>query len=78
MTQNIYDKIMDEKRRREEEEEAIRIREEKQAAALKKLNKAAEFVQAHWKGLLTRKDKGLKKSLGKIKKKKKKMRKKRA
>lgn len=44
---------------------------------MKRLHKASEWIQAHWKGLLTRKEKGLKKALMRIKKKKKKARAKR-
>jgi DNA-binding protein H-NS len=78
MVQDIYNGLLEEKARKEEEEAKIREREEARAAEMKHLNKAAEWVQAHWKGLLTRKDKGLKKALAKIRKKKKKARKKAA
>ena len=78
MVQDIYNGLLEEKARKEEEEAKIREREEARAAEMKHLNKAAEWVQAHWKGLMTRKDKGLKKALTRIKKKKKKARKKAA
>lgn len=77
IVQALFDGILDQKRRKEAEEEKIWEREEKREYELKRLHKASEWIQAHWKGLLTRKEKGLKKALMRIKKKKKKARAKR-
>mgnify|MGYP002413326105 CR=1 FL=1 len=74
---DLYDGIMEERWRKDEEEWKIWEREEKREAEMKKLNKASEWIQAHWKGVLARKDKGLKKALMWIKKKMKKIRAKR-
>lgn len=74
---DLYDGIMEERWRKDEEEWKIWEREEKREAEMKKLNKASEWIQAHWKGVLAWKDKGLKKALMWIKKKMKKIRAKR-
>jgi len=76
MVLSNFDEVKKERERKEEEEEKIRIREAERAAELNHLNKGAEWIQAHWKGLLTRKEKSLKKAIAKMKKKKKKLRKK--
>lgn len=52
IVQNLYNGIMEEKIRKDVEEAKIKERDAKQAVAMKRLNKAAEWVQAHWKGLL--------------------------
>ena len=43
---------------------------------MKRLQKASEYVQAHWKGFMQRNDKQMKKGLAKLRKKKRKLRKK--
>jgi hypothetical protein len=62
--------MMEEKRKREE---IIAIMEKKnkiEEARMGRLNKAAEYIQAHWRGLLSRKE-AEKARKGKKKKKKK-------
>ena len=59
-----------------EEEAHIREIEEKKESEMKRLQKASEWIQAHWKGFVQRNDKQMKKGLTKLRKKKKKLRKK--
>lgn len=48
-------------RRREEMEKLMQIKKEQQEKELLALNKAAEWVQAHWRGFMARKEYGGKK-----------------
>ena len=62
------------KRKREELEKIMQRKKEQQEKHMGNLNKAAEWIQAHWRGLLDRRDaekskKGRKKGKGKGKKK---------
>ncbi len=46
----------EEKRRREDLAEIIRVKEEAQKKHMDTLNKASQFLQAHYRGMLARRD----------------------
>ena len=54
IVQNLYRGKMEEKRRKQEEELKRKKKEEEREQQLNTLNKAAEWIQAHYRGLITR------------------------
>jgi len=62
---------LEEKRKRDEIAAIMQSKNDEQSAQLEKLERASEFIQAHWRGLLARKEmeKVRKKKKGKKKKK---------
>lgn len=54
MVQTVYRGKMEEKRRKQEEELKRKKKEEEREQQLNTLNKAAEWIQAHYRGLITR------------------------
>ena len=66
-----YDQRIEERRKRDEEFQRMEEKRKSQQREMDLLNRAAEWMQAHWKGLMTRRE--MEKSRkGKKKKKKKK------
>ena len=62
---------MSEKRKFDELQELIRVKEEQQRKKMETLAKAAEWVQAHWRGLTARREGEKARKKNKKKKKKK-------
>lgn len=60
---------MEEKRRKKEEEERMRKKQQERDLQMNSLNKAAEWIQAHYRGLITRRAYKKKDKKGKKKKK---------
>jgi small-conductance mechanosensitive channel len=71
LIENLYRGKMEEKRRKEEEELKRKRLEQERDQKIDTLNKAAEWVQAHYRGLITRRAYNKKGKKGKGKKKKK-------
>ena len=55
-TKEEYNMRLEEKRKRNEIAELMQKKDDEQNARMDKLDKAAQFMQAHWRGLLARKD----------------------
>ena len=71
IVENMYRGKMEEKKRKQEEEERMKKKQQERDQQLNTLNKAAEWVQAHYRGLITRRAYNKKKGKkGKKKKKK--------
>jgi hypothetical protein len=54
--EEIYTNMMEEKDRKLEEERKMKAKQQVRENELKLLNQASEWVQAHWKGLVARRD----------------------
>ena len=54
IVENLYRGKMEEKKRKLDEEERMKKKQQERDEAMKVLNKAAEWVQAHYRGLVTR------------------------
>ena len=55
-TKEEYAMRLEEKRKRTEIEEFMARKDQEQKSQMQKLERASEFIQAHWRGLLARKD----------------------
>lgn len=66
-----YNMRLEEKRKRDEISAIMQRKNDEQSAQMEKLERASEYIQAHWRGLLARKEmeKVRKKKKGKRKKK---------
>jgi hypothetical protein len=69
IVENLYRGKMEEKRRQQEEEMKRKKLEQEREQQLNTLNRAAEWIQAHYRGLITRRANNKKGKKGKKKKK---------
>lgn len=65
-----YNQRLEERRKRDEIAAIMQKKKDEQNAKMEKLSRACEWIQAHWRGMMARKDAA--KAIGKGKKKKKK------
>jgi hypothetical protein len=69
--QESYKVRMEEKKKRDEMDTLMKRKSDEQNAQRVKLEKASEYIQAHWKGLVARRESEKLRKKGKKKKKKK-------
>ena len=55
-TKEEYTMRLEEKRKRNEIAEFMQKKDDEQKSQMQRLERASEFIQAHWRGLLARKD----------------------
>jgi len=56
MIKELWERRMYERKKQEEVDEIIRKKKEDQDKQMQQLHKAAEYIQAHWLGLIARRD----------------------
>ena len=72
MIKEQWEQRVYERKKQEEVDEIIRVKKAEQDKQMQQLHKAAEYIQAHWLGLIARRDADKARKKGKKKGKKKK------